>query len=491
MTDLDYGSRYCIIGAGSAGLAAARRLKEHGIPFDCIEREDDVGGNWYYGKPNSSIYRSVHTITSKPFTEYPGFPMPAHWPTYIGAAHAHEYLCSFARAFGLYDQIEFGRTVERVEPVEGGTRWDVTLDGGERRRYRGVVICNGHLWSPRVPKYPGRFDGVSLHSSQYKTPDVLRDRRVLVVGAGNSGCDIAVEASHHASATFHSTRRGYYYFPKFMFGVPADVFAEIPLKMRSPLFLRRLVGALVLRWFAAGKAQQYGLPKPDHKMFEAHFIINSQLLYHLGHGDLAVKPDIAELRGGRVLFTDGSEEEIDVIVYATGFDLRFPFIDREHLDWAGACPDLYMKIFHRRYENLFMIGLFQTSTGNWPLMDYQAKLMARFIRAEGDDPRARASFVKRKAHEYPDLNGGIRFTNVERHALECEHFTYRSKLKRLTAGFRVAPAAPLVAAPAVLATGSEPRPVALTAPTGGSPHVPSHPGNEAPRRVRRVEQGQL
>lgn len=491
MVSSDFGSRFCIVGAGSAGLAAARRLKEFGIPFDVFEREDDVGGHWYYGKPYSSIYRSIHTISSKAFTEYPGFPMPAHYPTYIGHAQAHEYLRSFARAFRLYDHIEFGRTVEHLEPVEDGRRWDVTLNGGEKRRYQGVVICNGHLWSPRWPEYPGTFDGLVLHSSQYKTPDVLRGKRVLVVGAGNSGCDIAVEASHNAAATFHSTRRGYYYWPKFLYGRPSDEWGEIWLRLRSPLFLRRFVGKQVLRWFAAGTPQQYGLPEPDHKMFEAHYIINSQLLYHLAHGDITVKPDIAELRGDRVRFTDGSEEPIDAIVYATGFNLEFPFIDPQHLDWAGACPDLYLKIFHRRYDNLFMIGLFQTSTGNWPIMDHQAGLMARFIRSEQANPKARAEFARRKAHERPNLNGGIRYTSAERHALECEHFTYRRKLQRLITGFRLDPPVPLRAEPAVLATGTGPVRVTPPATTGEHAHVPSRNGSKDPRRLRRVEQGQL
>jgi cation diffusion facilitator CzcD-associated flavoprotein CzcO len=481
----DHEARYCIIGAGSAGLAAAKSLKEFGIPYDCIEREDDVGGNWYYGKPNSSIYRSVHTITSKAFTEYPGFPLPAHYPTYIGYPQALEYLRSFARAFDLYEHIQLGRTVERIAPVDEGRRWDVTLDGGEARRYRGVIVCNGHLWDPRRPRYPGHFDGLTLHSSEYKTPEVLRGKRVLVVGAGNSGCDIAVEASHDAARTLHSTRRGYYYWPKFLYGRPADEWAEIPLKLRMPLFARRLFGKLVLRWFSTGDPAQYGLPKPDHKMFEAHFIINSQLMYHLAHGDIGAKPDIAELRGDRVLFTDGTEEPIDVIVYATGFNLKFPFIAAEHLDWAGTCPDLYMKIFHRRYDNLFMVGLFQTSTGNWPLMDYQARLMARFIHAERARPKARARFLERKASERPNLNGGIRFQGSERHAIECEHFSYRAKLRKLIAGFDLAPPHPLLpgaSAPAPDA-GAGPRslgPLGQVPPGGAGGHHAVEPARRAP-----------
>src|SRR5437867_2776434 len=197
----DDSSTYCVIGGGAAGLAAACNLKQMGIPVRVFEREDNVGGNWYFGKRYSSIYQSVHLITSKPFTEYPDFPLPAHLPTYINQSQALEYLRSYAGAFDLYSCIEFNTTVQTIEPAEGGKAWDVTLDSGETRRFAGVIVANGHLWDPKVPDYPGRFDGLTLHSSEYKTPDVLRGRRVLVVGAGNSGCDIAVEAAHHASHT--------------------------------------------------------------------------------------------------------------------------------------------------------------------------------------------------------------------------------------------------------------------------------------------------
>lgn len=427
----DYSSRFCIIGAGAAGISAAKNLKEQAIPFDIIEREDDIGGTWYFGKAFSSIYKSVHMISSKGFSQYPDFPMPDAYPTYLRADQALDYLRSYARHFGLHGHIEFGRAVLDIAPVAGSTHWDVTLDGGEVRRYQGVFVANGHLSKPRLPDYPGHFDGLQLHSAQYKTPEVLTGRRVLVVGAGNSGCDLAVEAAHHAAAVFHSTRRGYFYWPKFLFGIPADLWAEWPLKWRMPLWARRFFGQYVLRLFTAGQPEQYGLPKPDHKLFEAHFIINSTLLYHLGHGDLVAKQDVQELRGDRVLFADGSEERIDLILYATGFQLSFPFLDPRHLSWQKEQPQLYLNIFDKQHPNLFFIGLFQTSTGNWPLMDYQSQLVARYLRARHSLPRQAARLERLIARNQIDVSGGIRFTDVSRHSIELEHFSYRLKLLRL------------------------------------------------------------
>jgi thioredoxin reductase len=208
---LNRADRYCIIGAGSSGLTAAKNLKQLGIPFDIFEREDGIGGNWYYGKPHSSVCRSTHLISSKPLTKYRDFPMPADYPPYPSHEQVLAYFQSYARHFDLEREIAFSTEVTRVAPVGADARlWDVTItrpDGAsETRRYRGVVICNGHNWDPKYPDYPGAFSGQVLHSCRYKTPDVLEGKRVLV---------IAAEAASHAHATFLSTRRGYYYMPTF------------------------------------------------------------------------------------------------------------------------------------------------------------------------------------------------------------------------------------------------------------------------------------
>jgi cation diffusion facilitator CzcD-associated flavoprotein CzcO len=431
MTIQDYQSRFCIIGAGAAGITAAKNLKANSIPFDVIEREDDIGGTWYFGKPCSSIYRSVHMISSKSFSEYTDFKIPEDYPTYLRADQALAYLRQYASHFGVDRHIEFGRSVLDIAPVEGSKYWDVTLDGGEVRRYQGVLVANGHLSKPQLPQYPGSFNGLQIHSSQYKTWEVLSGKRVLVVGAGNSGCDIAVEAVHHASSVFHSTRRGYYFWPKYLFGIPADQWAEWPLRFRMPLWVRRFFGKIILRMFTAGQPETYGLPAPDHKLFEAHFIINSTLFYHLGHGDLVAKRDIARFNGNQVVFQDGTEETIDVIVYATGFQLSFPFLEQRHLSWPKSKPRLHLNIFDAAHPNLFFIGLFQTSTGNWPLMDYQSQLVARYINARSADPVAAERLAGLIRQRHIDATGGITFTGAARHAIELEHFSYRRHLQRL------------------------------------------------------------
>ena len=197
-----------------------------------LERNAEIGGNWCYGQPNSRVYASTHTISSKRLTEYTDFQMPGHFPNFPHHSQVFEYLRAYAEHFGLYEAIEFQTPVERVEP--DGPCWKVTLATGQCRRYGGVVVANGHNWDPRWPEFPGHFAGQVMHSAEYKTPDVLRGRRVMIVGAGNTGCDLAVEAAQSADKVFHSLRRGYYFIPKFLFGRPSDVMGEKLLRLGLP-----------------------------------------------------------------------------------------------------------------------------------------------------------------------------------------------------------------------------------------------------------------
>lgn len=424
----DSNNTYCVIGAGAAGLTTARNLLQAGIACHVFEREDDVGGNWYFGKPNSSVYASTHLISSAKLTGYIDFPMPEK-PDYPRHDQVLAYLRDYARHFGLYEHVRFNTEVEHCEREPDGT-WRVRLGSGETRRYAGLMICNGHLWEPSYPDFPGEFSGEILHAKQYKTPDVLRGKRVLVVGAGNSGCDLVVEAVYHAAAVFHSTRRGYHYVPKYVFGIPTDQVNEWSLKLKSPRWLRRRVNQLMIR-LVLGHPARFGLPEPDHRLLESHPIVNSQMLYHVGHGDIIPRPDIAELRGDKVAFVDGSEEPIDLIVYATGYKISFPFIDRAHLNWRGDGPNLYLHCLHPHYDNLFVIGLLQPDSGVFWLMDYQAQVAARFIHAQRHDPAAADRLRRIKAGPQPDIRGGTRHIDSPRHFLEIDHHAYRKAIQRL------------------------------------------------------------
>jgi cation diffusion facilitator CzcD-associated flavoprotein CzcO len=441
-----YEDRFCILGAGSSGLAVAKNFLAVRIPFDCLEREDDVGGNWYFGRPHSSVYRSTRLISSKRGTEYSDFPMPAEWPEHPPHELVWQYLRSYARHFGLYDEIQFNTSVARIEPVEdagcrmqeaGGSKnkaaapsgWNVTLADGSRRRYRGVVIANGHNWDPRWPEFPGEFTGTVLHSSQYKSPEVCRGRRVLVVGGGNSGFDIATDVALHAAATFHSLRRNYHLLPRFFRGEPVDECAEWALRWRAPLWLRRLRAARN-QSIAWGCEVANALPRPDHRLYETHPVINSRWPYAVAQQAITVKPNVRQLEGDHVAFADGTRERIDVIIYATGYKLSFPFMNARHLNWHDERPELYLNIFHPDRDDLFVAGLIQPDSGQFGLVDYQSQLIAAYVNGLDNGKAAAEQFRRDKERGRARLDGGINYVLSARHLVEVEHYSYRRTLQR-------------------------------------------------------------
>ena len=425
MNVLDRSDHYCIIGAGPAGLLAARSFKAAGVPYEQFDRNPDVGGIWDIRNDWSPMYESAHFISSKTVSNLPGFPMPDDFPDYPNHRQIFAYMQSFARAYGLYSAIEFERSIERVE--RDGDTWLVTLQGDETRRYAGVIVCSGNTWDPSWPDYPGEFDGEVIHSVRYKTAEQFRGKRVLVVGGGNSGCDIACDAALTADAAAISLRRGYHFIPKYIFGTPADLFAS---KVDLPRFVEKRAFELLLR-VTVGDLRQYGLPKPDHRVLESHPIMNTQLLHYLGHGDLRYRPDIERLDGRRVYFVDGSSDEFDMIVYATGYKVTYPFMDRGHFEWISKYPDLFLSSFHRRYDNLCCLGLHQTDGGAYDFFSMQADMMTNFILDQRRAPDRAQRFSELKAAARPDLSGGVRYVKSARHATYVKKSAFKKYCERL------------------------------------------------------------
>lgn len=423
-TPVDHGERYCIVGAGPAGLSQARAFKAAGIAYDLFEKHSDVGGIWDIDNPGSPMYESAHFISSKTLSGFVDYPMPEAYPDYPSHGQILAYLRAFARDHGLYRDITFGTAVVRAEP--DGEGWRIRLSGGVERRYRGLVCANGMTWQPFSPDYPGSFDGEARHVVTYRGAVEFKGRRVLVVGGGNSGCDIACDAAQHADAAFISLRRGYHFIPKHIFGMPADVFGarrpRLPMAMKQRLFQLMLRGLL-------GDLRRYGLPRPDHRLFETHPILNGMILHHLSHGDLEVRPDIAELKGDKAVFVDGSEQEVDLILYATGYDMAIPFMDPAHFAWAGSRLKSYLSVFTRS-DTLFTLGFLNTNAGVYGDFDRLAHLVACFVRDQESHPERAARFRHRIDSDATDLRGGIRFVDSARHASYLHHESFQSHLER-------------------------------------------------------------
>lgn len=416
---------YVIVGAGPAGMSLARAFERFSVPFVVLERHPDVGGIWNAAHPGSPIYRSAHFISSRSQSGYLGFPMPEHYPDYPSAAQILAYHRAFVEAYDLRRHVRFGCAVRSARP--NGAHWQVELEGGETLDAAGVICANGTNWDPILPKWPGNFDGEIRHAVSYSDPAEFRGKRVLIVGAGNSGCDIACDAAQNADAAFISLRRGYHFIPKHVFGMPADEFAARGPKL--PMWLAQRIFGAVLK-VLVGDLSKLGLPKPDHRVFESHPIVNDQLLHHLRHGDISARGDIERLDGEEVVFRDGRRESVDLIIAATGYKHSIPYLPADALEWRGSRPRLYMNLFSRRQLSLMGMGFMETDGGAYKLFDEMANVVAQHAADRLRDPARAARFDAIKAED-PDLSGGVKYLSSDRHGNYVQHDAYLAELRRL------------------------------------------------------------
>ncbi len=420
----------CIIGAGSSGITTAKALIERGLPFDCFDRSDDIGGNWYFNNPSgtSSAYRLLHIDSSKSRMEFSDFPMPAEYPNYCHHTQVLKYFRDYADHFGVRERITFNTGVEHAARLPDG-QWNIRLSTGEERRYDALIVCNGHHWDPRWPEpaFPGKLDGTVMHSHEYRDAEPFRGKKVLVLGMGNSAMDIAVECSYVADKVYLAARRGAHIVPKYLFGRPADQWV-VPW---MPWWIGRRVLAPLL-WLQVGRMENYGLPKPDHQLLEAHPTVSSGILDRIAHGDIVPKPNIAELCGDRVRFVDGSSEPVDAIIFCTGFKVSFPFFDRDFISAPDNDLPLYLRIFKPDIDNVFFMGLLQPLGAIFPATERQACLVGEYLCGRYALP---SEAEMRQANDRYQESISRRFVNSKRHTMEMDFDPYmKLLLKEMSAG---------------------------------------------------------
>lgn len=422
---------HCIVGAGPGGIAAARAFLANGLSIDVLERHSAVGGIWDQSNEGSPMYDSAHFISSRHESGYLGHPMPDSYPDYPNHRQVLAYVREVADASGVTPHVRLGVGVEHAEQDVDG-RWQVRLSTGETRVYRTLTCASGTQWHPVSPEVPGTFSGTLMHSSAYRNGSVFDGRRVLVVGAGNSGVDIACDAAPRAAGTTISVRRGYHLVPKHIFGMPADVFAssgpDLPIKVAQAVFPRLLK-------IVAGDPTRYGWPAPDHRLFESHPIVNDQIVHFLRHGDITVRPGVARFDGDVVEFTDGRREVFDLVVMATGYRTDVPYLDRSCFRWKGNRPALYLRLWSPDHEGLAAIGFTEGDGGAYGLFDIMADAIARSARLLVDDPHGYARFRARLQGPDPDVSGGVRYVPSDRHAAYVHLPAYRKQLDRLRREF--------------------------------------------------------
>lgn len=423
----------CIIGAGSSGIAACKTLHERGIPYDCFELGSGIGGMWRYQNDNglSSAYKSLHINTSRDTMAYSDYPLPRDWPPFPDHGKVLQYFESYVDHFGFRDTITFRTKVEQVTAVGNGD-WDVTVVGpdGQRRtnRYGAVLVANGHHWNPRLPSFPGEFHGQQLHSHDYREPSMFVGKRVLVVGFGNSSCDIACESSRVAEAAFMSVRRGAHVIPKYIFGWPMDTILPPFIWRWLPWWaIRPIFGAGL--WIARGSMSWYGIPEPEHHVLQEHPTISADIFNVIGHGYLKIKPNLQELCGGSVRFVDGTVEKIDIIVWCTGYNITFPFLDKSVLDPMNNEVLLYQQVVHPDQPGLYFIGLVQPWGAIMPLAEAQAIWVADILKGNAGLPNRETMIVETKQHR---ASVEKRYTKSSRHTIQVDFYPYRNLLAKMS-----------------------------------------------------------
>jgi hypothetical protein len=392
--------RVCVIGAGPSGISAIKNLLDEGLDVVAYDRNHDVGGNWIYqeDESHSSVFETTHIISSKTLSQYEDFTFDdfdkdvADYPSHD---ELRRYFQAYAKHFNLYPHIQFNTLVDRCQYIDDNN-WAVTItQNGETRteRFTDLVVCNGHHWQPRYPDYPGEYTGHFLHSHHYKKAAPFKGQRVLVIGGGNSACDVAVETSRVSAHTAISWRRGYYILPKFLMGQPTDVmsarFSFLPPRIRLS------ISEIIVK-IAFGPNKLYGLPKPQQNIMATHPTVNSELPYKIRHGKVKPYGDIARYEGKTVHFKDGQSAEFDTIIACTGYIIAHPFFDKNFIDYSSGPVPLYLKMFHENYKNLYFIGLFQPLGCIWPGSELQSKIAARELAGKWKRPDNIAALCKRE-----------------------------------------------------------------------------------------------
>lgn len=381
--------KFLIIGAGPTGLAMARQLKLAGWPYDHVEAGPRIGGNWAHG-----IHDAVRLVSPRRITGFPEFPMGRGYPRFPHGSDMFRYLNAYAAHFGLDQTIQTGTKVLYVGPAEE-SRWNVCFADGLRAVYKGILVCNGHHWDRRWPDIPGEFSGELLHAKDYKVPEQLAGKRVLVIGGGNSACDIATAAAEQGACAHMSLRRGYWIMPRTLFGIPSAEFVtpwlSIPAQRRLLRFLLRLY------W---GCYERYGLPHPDHDVFDHHITVNSTVLPLMCRKKITPKAAVARFEGTTAHFEDGTAESYDMVVCATGYHVSVPFLAPGIFETRGAVAQTYGGAVPEGYRHLYILATSQVRSGVGTvlspyvehvrmLMDIQESIslpLGTVLRAMGDRP---------------------------------------------------------------------------------------------------------
>jgi len=421
--------KVAIVGAGPSGLVTCKTLRERGLAAVCFEAGDRVGGQWVIDNTSgtSAAYRSLRTNTNRVMSRFSDFAFPDDYPDFPGHAEMAAWFESYARHFGVLEHVRFRSRVTGAVPLADGG-FSVETEAGDREEFDALVAASGNLWDPVTPDFAGSFAGPLFHSKSYRDatrPVDCRGRTVLVVGLGNTACEIAVElaSAGGASRVLLAARSGQLIMPRTPSPAqpphPAEpaplLFRLLPRVARDALFrgVFRLIVKRMLRTLP--RPQDVGLPAPPRDPLEKRAVANDHVLGMLQTGAIAAMPGVRAFDGKVVEFTDGSREAADVVICATGYRFSLPFLSREVLGVEDARDlRLYQGTMHPRYPRLFVVGVMRALCSIWPRSEQQARWIAAVLREEFVLPDER----RRQSDAYFIQQGPV--TNCQFHTIELE-----------------------------------------------------------------------
>jgi hypothetical protein len=423
--------RFAVIGAGAAGLCAAKHLASRGLGVTVYELGSRVGGLWVYESDNglSPAYKSLHLNSEARVTAYTDFPFPASAPLYPDHVEVADYLDAYADKFDLKRHIRFQTEVVSAKP-NGESNWRVTTADGAFEDFDGVIVATGHQHRPLHPQWRDAFEGEYLHAHGYRAPEPFRDKRVLVVGVGNSAVDIAADICVVTKATVMSARSPVLIMPRTLFGVPTSrVLARLE-KGWMPWPVRRAIRRF-LTFVAHGRMEQWGFVTPTTR---THPTTHPSLMAHMLWRRITVRPGIVAVKGKEFQFTDGSRESFDIVIAATGYEIELPFLSPEWRPLENGRLDLFARIVSPKAPGLYFLGMFNVNGGgNIRMMDEQAEWLMPILTGEVRLPSA-AAMRGMIAREHALV--AARFPAGARYALELEPPLYRKTLAAAKASMR-------------------------------------------------------
>ncbi len=385
------GTSVAIVGAGPAGLIAAQALGNRDIPFTVYESATGVGGNWRYGSDSgrSSCYASLRTNTSVLRTSFACLRLRGRPDAFAGHAQMLGYLERLTDHFALRPQIRFARDVLAVRRgTDGG--WDVTSApsaaagpqaSGSRPatvRHRAVVVASGYNAVARAAVLPGTFDGLQMHTHDYRTPAPFAGLDTVVLGAGSSAVELACELSRHARSVTLAPRSSTHVTGRRVGPLPVD-WIDSKGNSALPWALRRLAFGPLTRAAAGGDPVDHGFPAPPRRTGDKPIAVSDDLVPLLARGALRTSAPVVGLAGDQVVLADGATLAAQAILHGTGYEVAHGFLDPADADLSTASVPLYRGVAAPQASGLFFVGLVGAHGALMPMMEAQAGWIARVL----------------------------------------------------------------------------------------------------------------